>query len=90
MSGLREVIVYSMPESVIVYSTPLCAPCEALKRILNSEGIPFAVKDLMTDEEAATLMDEHDVRSAPALGIDGAIYSGEELRPDRLVELLYL
>ena len=78
----------SAAPEVIVYTTPLCAPCEALKRILNTEGIPFEVRDLMADEAAAELMARHGVRSAPALGIDGVIYSGEDLRPERLVELL--
>lgn len=75
---------------IIVYTTPLCAPCEALKRILNTEGIPFVVRDLLADPDAAALMEEHHVRSAPALGIDGVIYSGEDLRPERLMELLDL
>lgn len=77
-----------MAREVIVYTTPLCAPCEMLKRILATEGVPFTVKDLMLDEAAAALMERHGIRSAPALGIDGEIYAGDDLRPDRLVALL--
>ena len=77
-----------MAPEVIVYTTPLCAPCEMLKRILATEGVPFTVKDLMLDEAAAALMQRHGIRSAPALGIDGEIYAGDDLRPDRLVALL--
>ena len=77
-----------MAPEVIVYTTPLCAPCEMLKRILATEGVPFTVKDLMLDEAAAALMERHGIRSAPALGIDGEIYAGDDLRPDRLVALL--
>ncbi len=35
-------------------------------------------------------MERHGIRSAPALGIDGEIYAGEDLSPDRLVVLLDL
>ncbi|MFT4714246.1 MAG: glutaredoxin-like protein NrdH [Candidatus Azotimanducaceae bacterium] len=73
---------------IIVYSTPLCAPCEVLKRILATEGLAFEVKDLMVDEAAAELMDQHGIRSVPVLGIGEALYYGDELRPERLVELL--
>ena len=73
---------------LVVYSTPACTPCEALKRILATEGLPFEVKDLLVDEEAAALLERHGIRSAPALGIDGKIYAGEDLKPDRLVALL--
>ena len=75
---------------IIVYSTPLCAPCEVLKRILATEGLPFEVKDLMVDEVAAELMDQHGIRTVPVLGINGELYSGDDLKPDRLVALLDL
>jgi glutaredoxin len=77
-------------QTVIVYTTPLCAPCEVLKRVLTTEGIPFTVQDLMVDEAAASLLESRGIRTAPALGIDGEIYAGEDLRFDRLVELLDL
>lgn len=77
-----------MQAEIIVYSTPLCAPCEVLKRILATEGLVFEVKDLMVDEAAAELMDKHGIRSVPVLGIGEALYFGEDLSPDKLVELL--
>jgi glutaredoxin-like protein NrdH len=79
-----------MALEIIVYTTPLCAPCEVLKRILTTEGLAFETKDLMVDEAAAELMEKHGIRSAPALGINGEIYSGDDLNPDRLVALLDL
>ncbi len=45
-----------MAETVIVYSTPFCAPCEKLKRYLKAQDVEFSVVDLMMDEEAADLM----------------------------------
>jgi glutaredoxin len=79
-----------MAAEIIVYTTPLCAPCEVLKRVLTTEGLAFEIKDLMVDEAAAELMEKHGIRSAPALGINGEIYSGDDLNPDRLVALLDL
>ena len=75
---------------LVVYSSPLCAPCEALKRVLASEGLAFEVKDVMVDEAAATLLETHGIRSTPALGIDGDLYAGDDLEPNRLVALLDL
>ena len=77
-----------MAAEIIVYSTPACAPCESLKRILTSEGLPFQVKDLLVDEDAAQLMDQHGIRSVPVLSIDGELHYGEMLELNRLVELL--
>jgi glutaredoxin-like protein NrdH len=77
-----------MEAEIIVYTTPLCAPCEALKRILKTEGLSFEVKDLMVDESAAELMEQLGIRSSPALGINGEIYFGDDLAPERLVVLL--
>tara|TARA_B100001105_G_scaffold239254_1_gene217017 strand:+ start:235 stop:474 length:240 start_codon:yes stop_codon:yes gene_type:complete len=79
-----------MQAKIIVYTTPLCAPCEVLKRILTTEGLAFEVRDLMVDEAAAKLMQEKGIRSAPALSINGEIYGGDDLNPDRLVVLLDL
>lgn len=79
-----------MAPKLVVYSTPLCRPCEALKRILTTEGLTFEVKDLLADQEAAALMEQNGIRSAPALGIDDKIYAGEDLKLDRLVALLDL
>ena len=79
-----------MEKEIIVYSTPLCAPCEQLKNFLREEGVEFKVKDLMMDQEAAELMDENGVRSAPALGIDGRVLFGPDLSPDNLRKELNL
>ena len=79
-----------MSSEVIVYSTPLCAPCEQLKAYLRTMGIDFIVKDLMMDEDAAELMDSKNIHSAPALQINGEIYAGAQLAPDKIDTLLGL
>ena len=76
------------PVDVTVFSTPFCAPCEALKRHLERKGIAFKVRDLMMDEEAQDLLEAHNIRSTPALGIGDALYAGEALAPQNLGDLL--
>ena len=77
-----------MTRQVVVYSTPLCVPCEQLKRYLAGKGVAFTVKDLLMDEAAAELLDSLNIRSAPALGIDGKVYAGADLDPGRIDALL--
>lgn len=74
--------------SVIVYSTPFCAPCEQLKRFLDGAGVAYAVRDLLMDEDAADKLEAAGIRSTPALEVDGALYAGDALAPDRLRSLL--
>lgn len=77
-----------MARNVVVYSTPLCAPCEALKRSLKARGVAFATVALLMDEEAAERLEEQGIRSAPALEIDGRLYAGAALGEERLDVLL--
>ncbi len=77
-----------MDDKVIVYTTPLCAPCDVLKRILTTEGIDFETRDLMVDEAAAELLEARGIRTTPALQIGSEIYSGDDLKPENLVALL--
>jgi glutaredoxin len=77
-----------MEPDVIVYSTPLCVPCERLKAFLSEQGVKFIVKDLMMDEAAADLMTSHNIRTSPALQVDDVIISGRDLNPDRIAELI--
>lgn len=75
---------------VVVYSTPFCAPCDRLKQYLTSHGVVFTVRDLMMDEEAAERMDGLGIRSAPVLEVDGEVYAGTQLSPERIDALLGL
>lgn len=77
-----------MPLTVTVYTTPLCAPCEALKRALRARGVTFRTIDLLMDEEAAERLEDHGIRGAPALEIDGRFYVGPALADERLDAIL--
>ncbi len=78
-----------MSQSITVYTTPLCVPCEALKRALKARGVSFRTVDLLMDEEAAERLEEQGIRSAPALEIDGRFYTGAALAGDRLDAVLH-
>jgi glutaredoxin-like protein NrdH len=73
---------------VVVYTTPLCAPCEQLKRYLEANGIAFTTRDLMMDEEAQDRIDDAGIRSTPILEVDGELYAGEALAPEKVKALL--
>ena len=75
---------------IVVYSTPFCVPCEALKRFLTENGVPFVNKDLMMDEDAAELVESRNIRSSPVLGVGGELYAGRALERDNLIAVLGL
>ncbi len=79
-----------MAREVVVYSTPLCAPCERLKQYLKSKGVAFEAKDLMMDEDAAERIEDLGIRSSPVLEVDGRFYSGAQLTPEHLAGVLGL
>ena len=73
-------------KDVIVYSTPLCAPCERLKRYLREKGVVFKVIDIMMDEEAGAFLESRGIRSSPVLSVDGELMTGFD--PGRIDQLL--
>ncbi|MBT6277531.1 MAG: glutaredoxin family protein [Chromatiales bacterium] len=72
---------------VTVYSTPFCAPCEALKRELDARNVTYSVCDLMMDEDAADRLYDLGIRGAPALEVDGEVYGSDTLDHDQLERL---
>jgi len=75
---------------VIVYSTPLCQPCEQLKSYLREKGVEFTAKDLMMDEDAAEFIDEQNIRTSPVLQVGETLLHGRDLEPDNIDKLLGL
>lgn len=75
---------------IIVYSTPLCQPCEQLKRYLTDLGVDFTAKDLMIDEDAAEFIDEQNIRTSPILQVGDVLLHGADLEPARIDKLLGL
>ena len=79
-----------MAQRIIVYTTPLCRPCEQLKAYLKAHDVEFDVKDLLMDEAAADLLESRNIRSTPALQIGDEIYAGPQLAPQNVDKLLGL
>ena len=77
-------------QKVIVYSTPLCAPCEQLIGYLKAHDVTFVAKDLMMDEEAAAYIASRNIRSSPVLQVDDILLYGPDLEPRMVDELLGL
>lgn len=75
---------------VVIYTSPFCAPCEALKKYLTSQGVEFRVRDLLMDEDAQDRLDDARIRSTPALEVDGQLYAGDALNPGNVKALLGL
>ncbi|MGE0765696.1 MAG: glutaredoxin family protein [Hyphomicrobiaceae bacterium] len=76
------------PRDIVVYTSPMCVPCEQLKGYLRRLGVSFRVRDLLMDEDAQDRLDEARIRSTPALEVDGVIYAGSELTPDKVRALV--
>jgi len=79
-----------MADKVVLYTTPMCGPCEQVKAYLTALGVDFDVVDVMMDEEAADLLDSKGIRSAPALAVGDKIVAGAALNTEKIDELLGL
>jgi glutaredoxin-like protein NrdH len=77
-------------QQVTVYSTPFCVPCDRLKQYLRQHGVQFEAKDLMMDEESAERLESLGIRSSPVLEIDGQFFTGAQLAPEKIAQLLGL
>ena len=77
-------------QRVIVYSTPLCTPCEQLKGYLKAHDVAFIAKDLMVDEDAAAFIESRNIRSSPVLQVNDILLYGPDLGPEKVDELLGL
>lgn len=79
-----------MDRPVIVYSTPLCVPCEQLKRYLAAHDVSFVTKDLMMDEDAAEFVEGRGIRTSPVLQVGETLLHGNDLEPSNIDALLGL
>jgi glutaredoxin len=77
-----------MAKEIVLYTTPMCGPCEQVKAYLQALEVDFEVIDVMMDEEAAELLDMKGIRSAPALRVGDAFAAGAALVPEKIDEML--
>jgi glutaredoxin-like YruB-family protein len=74
---------------VIVYTTPNCPWCSAVKQYLQERGIPYTEIDVSQDQEAATeMIRKSGQMGVPVVEIGGEIVIGFD--KDRLDHLLGL
>lgn len=65
--------------TLTVFSSPLCGPCERMKAWLTERDYTFTVRDVMMDEEAGELLESRDIRTTPALQVDGDFIIGFDI-----------
>ncbi|MEE8421605.1 MAG: glutaredoxin family protein [Dehalococcoidia bacterium] len=68
----------SAPE-VVVYTSPLCIPCEELKQHLTTHGIAFSLVDVMMDEDAADMLEGAGFHDTPVISIGGELLDGVDV-----------
>jgi glutaredoxin len=75
---------------IIVYTTPGCAACAAVKRFLEHRGVPFTEKDVTTNPEHLEEMKQvSGVRIAPVTVVgDQAFYGAFEQQRPQLEQAL--
>jgi glutaredoxin len=62
--------------SVVLYTTPTCPDCHALKRWLTEKGVPFEERDLSDPAIAEEAKARTGVRVAPIAIVDGEVFYG--------------
>jgi len=77
-----------MHGKVVLYTTPMCGPCEQVKHYLEALGVEFSVIDVMMDEDAADLLAGKGIRAAPALAVGDEIVAGPALSPEAIDRML--
>lgn len=64
-------------ETAILYTTPTCAPCEAIKELLEAYGLGWTEKDVSQDAGALQeMVDKSRQTSVPVLELDGEVIVG--------------
>ncbi len=78
-----------MNHTVIVYSTPTCPWCSAVKEYLHTRGVPFDDIDVSVDmTRAMEMVQKSGQQGVPVVDIDGEIIVGfDRSRIDSLLQL---
>lgn len=78
-----------MKHEVIIYTTPTCSWCQALKEYLRAREIEFEEIDVSADPAAAQeMIDKSGQMGTPVVDIDGEIIVGfNKPEIDQLLEL---
>ncbi len=63
-------------EKVILYTTPTCPDCLALKRWLAGRGVPFEERDLTKEAVSREAKERYGVRIAPITVVGESFFYG--------------
>ncbi|MFW6282612.1 MAG: glutaredoxin family protein [Minisyncoccales bacterium] len=64
-------------KKVIIYSTPVCPYCQAIKDYFNENDIKYTEKDVSSDKEARDeMVEKSQSKGVPVVDIDGEIITG--------------
>lgn len=66
----------NVPLQVLVYTTPTCPDCHALKRWLSQEGVAFEERDLTDPQIAEEAKARTGVRVAPITLVGAEVFYG--------------
>lgn len=72
--------------AVIVYGKPGCMPCRSTKKFLESKGVEVDYRDITTDTEALTTIQNLGYSGVPVIVAGGEHWQG--YAPDRLAALV--
>ncbi|MCD9354719.1 MULTISPECIES: glutaredoxin family protein [Gammaproteobacteria] len=76
---------------ILIYSTPTCPDCRALKEWLSQQGIAFAERDLTNPKISAEVKSRTGTRVAPITIIDDEVFYGTfASQKPRLIEAIGL
>lgn len=65
-----------MAKSVVVYTQPGCLFCGKVRAYLNQRGVTFAERDVSTDEQAMSWLEDQGFFATPVTVIDGTAVVG--------------
>lgn len=65
-----------MDKTVVIYTTPICPDCHALKRFLEASGIPYEERDLTDEAVMEDARARTGVRVAPITFIGDEFFYG--------------
>lgn len=75
-----------MNAQAIVYSTKGCIECDMVKQMLTNAGIPFEVRDVLTNAEFRDEVEQYGFLGVPVTVINGKAVKG--FVPDELNKLI--
>ncbi|MDG5786158.1 glutaredoxin family protein [Evansella sp. AB-P1] len=77
-----------MTKEVIVYSADGCVECTYVKKMLEEEGVPFEVRDIMANKEYRTEVENFGFMGVPVIVFGDKAIKGFTPELKELIELV--